>query len=97
MNIMHHGDDPWHATAPELFTVFHDGDFGGAIRINTERKPEMVHAADSPYARHGNAIYEVEIPFDVIAQVVAEAVRRKRIGALEDADHRALLGLKGGQ
>jgi hypothetical protein len=81
---------------PELFTVHHNGDYSGNVLINLEAdRVEEVVSADSQMARHGKAIAEVTIPFEVLAKLVADAIRSAKVGALEDADYKKILGITG--
>jgi hypothetical protein len=80
---------------PESFTFHHNGDFSGDVKLDLEAwRVEEVAAADSQGARHGNAIMRVEIPFEVIARLVADAVRSNLIAQLEQDDYREILDLE---
>jgi hypothetical protein len=82
---------------PEAFTAHHDGDMSGGgsqIHLDLEAwRVKVVATADSGNGRHGNDIVEVQIPFAVIAELVAKAVRDRRIRELESAENREILGL----
>jgi hypothetical protein len=78
---------------PERFDVMHQGDFSGDVIINMEAwHVEEVAKARSPEARHGNAIVEAKIPFEVLAQIVAEYLKNKRISRMQEAAWRDILG-----
>jgi hypothetical protein len=82
------------AGGPEQFNFNHNGDFSGDVLLDIEGwRVDLVHTSDSPYARHGEAIYQVKIPFEVLAELVAEAVLRNKIANLENDDYKKILGL----
>jgi hypothetical protein len=65
---------------PELYVVHHNGDWSGDIKINMEAwHSELLVAGDSHYARHGNPIIEIAIPFDVVARIVAAYVTDRKV------------------
>jgi hypothetical protein len=84
-------DNP-HPGVPELFEFTHSGNFSGSVIMNVEcwRIRDIFGSTD----RNGHKVVAVQIPFDVLAQLVAEAVLQKKIDDLEGADHREILGLK---
>jgi len=72
---------------PELFTVHYNGDFSGDIKINMEDwHVELIEEADGPGARHGHAIVQVELPFEVVARIVAAYVINEKVHRLETLD-----------
>jgi hypothetical protein len=79
---------------PEAFDVLHNGDFSGDISITIEDwRVEQYCAADSDYARHGYGLITVELPFEILGEIVAEAIRRRMIGEAEDATWQSILDL----
>ena len=87
-------EDPDQPGGPEQFNFQHNGDFSGDVVLDLEDwRVNTIHTANSPYARHGQAIIEVKIPFQVLAELVAEAVLGKKIADLENADYKKVLGL----
>jgi hypothetical protein len=93
MDIMYYGDDT-ERQYPEAFDVLHNGNFSGDIKIELEDYHVTTLPGDLRPARHGQAIVEVTIPFEVIAEVVAEALRRRAVAKLENADWEEVLGLR---
>lgn len=86
-------DNP-HPNAPELFTVHHNGDFSGDVMIDLEGwRVEETQSADSQFARHGQPIYTVRVPFEVIAELVAQCVASRKISELESGNYKKILGL----
>lgn len=61
------------------FTMHHNGDYTGDVWINTHKEPEHDEFM-------GTTTWTVKIPFDVLKAFVAEYVRDKRIGELEQLD-----------
>jgi hypothetical protein len=95
MDIMYHNNIDTKHPNPEAFDVHHNGSFSGDIKICLEDyRVKTIHEADSQWARHGQAIVEITIPFEVIAEVVAEAVRRRVIANTQNADWAEVLGLR---
>ena len=86
-------DNP-HPLTPELFYFHHNGDFSGDVIINLEawRTVQTVEPCDFG-SRNDQGICEVKIPFEVLAQLVSEAVLSKRVSDLEQANYRKILGL----
>lgn len=77
---------------PEAFTVHHNGDFSGDVKIEV-MAPRVTVLPAASGTIYGNPITEVVIPFEVLKQAVAEYARRYRISALKDAtDDDVLLG-----
>lgn len=77
---------------PEAFTVHHNGDFSGDVKIDLMEPRVKVLLADRGRI-HGNPIAEVTIPFEVIKQIAAEYVRAEHIRNTQDAtDHDVLMG-----
>jgi hypothetical protein len=80
--------------APESFNFNHNGDFSGDVWLDLEGwRVEKIHDEGSPYARHGQPIYNIRIPFPVLAELVAEAVRDRRVSDYENMGYERLLGL----
>ncbi len=86
-------DQPW-TGGPELFGAFHNGDYSGDVWFDMEAwRVTLTHEAESQFARHGQAIVQAKIPFEVLAKIVADAVRDQRVSSLEQADYKEVLGL----
>jgi len=75
---------------PEAFTMHHNGDFSGDVKIEVmSTRTKDVHDVRI----YGSYVTEVSIPFEVIKQIVAEYVRQEKINSLMDAtDHDILTG-----
>lgn len=79
-----------HYTGPsrnELFTAHHDGDIAGPGSEISLRLP----AGRADLEQDGGCT--IRIPFDVIAWLVADAVRARKISDLEGMETRKVLGL----
>jgi hypothetical protein len=90
MDIFYNGIDA--SGGHELFSVLHNGDFEGDITINMEGRHRIMPGCISSM-RHDQPTYDVCIPFEVLAEIVAAAVQRVAIAELEDADYKDILGL----
>ena len=70
------------------FTVHHNGDYSGEVKI------VLGASAVEPDFPPGNGRAVVDVPFRLLARIVADAIRSERIAFYEQAGARELLGLR---
>lgn len=70
------------------YQVLHNGDFSGDVKIITTSEPRKEDWVGTPTQ------WIIELPFDLLAEIVAEKIRSERIAKLEDMGPDELLGIE---